>query len=370
MEAGRSGGGWLLVPVHMLVWAADCGTRSHIMQRSCSHSALYTAQALIRVLTQLPDAATAAASETIVAEDDMLGLGHEPALPSAQLVKPSTPPDVDAAVNRLADLLSRLHESLRPLLQSEHIEVLERARSFHRLLASLLEAHQQGRLTKPLAALRAALPGLKAVAPKAQRRVKLPEGLDLHTPIYEPEPDAISDDGIHSGAEPPLFTTCAADEGATTAPKPSVASPPQGIYYLPTDPAPAPAPTEEQSPAAADRRSTAPPASAGRGVREGSFVEEWEEEPPAVVLNMEGEELPSPHEDDEKPIKPKHKHRHHHRTERQHSGQGPDLMDMESSPAAEGESSGRQKHRRRKHRSDGSHAASNDLVNLDSGPTQ
>ncbi|KAL1514843.1 hypothetical protein AB1Y20_003928 [Prymnesium parvum] len=315
-------------------------------------------QAFPRILTQLPDAAAVAAAAVVVPEGDMLGLLSPAASPAPA---PSSAPPPPEPTARLAALLSSLSASLAPFLQSEHIEVLERALAAHRLLRHLLDAHAAARLPPPLAALRAALePGLKAIAPKAQRRVRPPDGLDLHAQIHSPPPReeeappreeaAAAACGLGGGVE---AAAAAAKEGggegggARRVEAQRTPRQPQGIFYLPTGSKPAAASTPPKAEAVEAARG-------GGGAAEGGLSEMWEEEA-AVVLTREGDDLPSAGEDDEAPLAQGHKQRRHAEAVLVAEGGG--------APAA-GEA-GKKKHRRRKHREEAKPAPTADLVDLD-----
>ena len=115
-------------------------------------------------------------------------------------IDPATPEEINAAV-------AALLEGLPVFTQSTHIEVQERACIAREMVKLYKECEERGvDIGKQLFALfdEALLP----VSKTAQRKVPVPEGLDLDTPIYEEEPDEDEDDEEDDGA----FGSAAADD--------------------------------------------------------------------------------------------------------------------------------------------------------------
>ncbi|XP_074643854.1 AP-3 complex subunit delta-1-like isoform X2 [Tubulanus polymorphus] len=89
-----------------------------------------------------------------------------------------------------------LIEKLPMFVQSADLEVQERACSVLQLMKYIMKLHEKGvKLSQELSSLFSG--ELNPVAPKAQRKVPVPEGLDLDAWINEPPSDS-SDDEIHS----------------------------------------------------------------------------------------------------------------------------------------------------------------------------
>ena len=83
-----------------------------------------------------------------------------------------------------------------------------------------------------LAALRQGLSGeLRAVAPKAQRKVKPPADLDLHTPLYTPPPPPPPPTAPSMPSTPTTYPGSATSASSDGARRPARAGP----YYLATD---------------------------------------------------------------------------------------------------------------------------------------
>lgn len=297
----------------------------------------------------MPDAATASQG-TRVAEGDILGLLDQQEAPKPCTSPPPQSLESAAASARIADLIRELEAAFLPFVHADDIEVVDRALNIHSILGFLSDSHTRGALAEPLGALRASLdPGLKAVAPKAQKRVKVPEGLDLHTPIYVPQPEPEPEqpscrDGLMcdhpspypSPAGASMIPQSATPETAT----PSRPRESQGIFYLPTDP---PVCASAAAPSADDLGYVDPTPASGKS-KDGNFHDEWGEEPAPVVLNVEGEDFPSG--DDEPSVLQTPGHQNHQITQRL----SPALRGPTSKSRDTEDTSGRRKHRRKKNR--------------------
>ncbi|KAJ3175822.1 hypothetical protein HK101_010571, partial [Irineochytrium annulatum] len=110
-----------------------------------------------------------------------------------------------------AEVTSRLLEGLKRFSESADIEVQERASMSIKLLEPLatdVPSHNEnGAYALPAAALRLTdlfAGELNPVAPKAQRKVPLPEGLDLSAWIIEPEVEQVSLENLDDDEDEPL----------------------------------------------------------------------------------------------------------------------------------------------------------------------
>ena len=207
-------------------------------------------QAALRVLTQSPGAAEAAAAW-------QTPLMHTTAF--------------DASI-------ASARRALAPFCTSTHPEVSERARGMHSLLSLLASGGHPDEDIGPterarmVDALRGGMDAqLKAVAPKAQRKVRPPAGLDLTTPIYTPTAadwaalglaNVATGDGRSSPAGETREDPSAGDSsigGSSTAMP--LRLPPSGPYYLASTDGASPSPVL----AAGDESPSAPPQSATAG---------------------------------------------------------------------------------------------------------
>ena len=149
----------------------------------------------LRVLSQLPAAAGGGGGGSgggLGGSTLLLDAGND-AVGGRGVDAPTGDAGGDGAVGVSSSLLEEVRTLLLPFCTSAHPEVVERARCAHAIAALLGGGDADGGgiggalQLECLAALRTGLGGeLRAVAPKAQRKVKPPSGLDLSTPLYTP----------------------------------------------------------------------------------------------------------------------------------------------------------------------------------------
>ena len=233
------------------------------VQASCVQSAL-------RLLVQLPlvDAVVAAGGlgppspPFAAADDDLLAPSESPG--------PGSSGGTAGDSGALYTLLLSYRGLLWRFCGSSHPEVAERATSAYQALSLALGREDgsmmladgaswpdEGKLAL-LSALRSGLaPELRAVAPKAQKRVRPPPGLDLETPLYTPPPpppEPETPPPSHGsrweggGAEVPAEGGAGCygrgDKGGGASSSRPSRPPPSGPFYLPSEPSGGPVPSE------------------------------------------------------------------------------------------------------------------------------
>ena len=247
-------------------------------------------QAATRLFSQLPPggaaaaaaAAAGAAAAAPAVEGDLVGLGGDAPTP------PRPPPPSAAASGaaaeaeaELAALLGELLGALPRFCGSDHVEVHERALCLQQLLLLLRDAAPGAERAALHGALRAGLaPELKAVAPNAQRKVRVPKGFDLDAPIH---PEAAPPPPPTGAAPPPTSAAASAasfydDEvpgtaaaGQSPAQQPAQPQPspqqqqqpkrqqPTGVFYLQTQEAASAVVAAAEAAASAPERAAAAP---------------------------------------------------------------------------------------------------------------
>jgi len=190
-------------------------------------------QSALRILVELPTSSLVLTDDEPTATDSSPKQSHQPL----------------ASLSELTPIITRYLPSFARLCASPHTEVIERATLAYQLLhlltaedgsgLALDEGGGSGAAVEEktragwLRSLRSGLATeLRAVAPKAQKRVKRPPGLDLDTPLYTPPP-------------PPAPAPTASPRQQTSESEPASESParapraqPSGPYYLPSEPTP------------------------------------------------------------------------------------------------------------------------------------
>ena len=299
----------------------------------------------------------------------------------------------------LATLLSSLSGWLLPFCASSHPEVAERARGAHALCTLIANSDSSSKL---LRSLREGMAGdLKAVAPKAQRKVKPPVELDLTTPIYTPtqadwEALGVTGGGGNSGpASRPQSRAAAAtpppqQQDASPAVEVSAERPPPkprpgavGPYYLPAEPsskaAGAPPSAEDAAsswqpsqPPQQPPPSSEPAAAAAMPMAPSTTSFGDEDEIAGAVVDLH-EDMPdgAEHSDEEKDNAPadaaepidvvaaaaaaQQQQQPHQPPQPPSGGGGPMLVDLlgGAEPQADASEEGGKRRRRRKHRSGG-----------------
>ena len=332
-------------------------------------------QAATRVFSQLPSVAAASA-----ADDDDLSLAE------------FGDGELPAEIVSLMDVLS---DSLLPFCSDSHPEVTERACGMHELL-TLVRRSKASDARAFLKALRTGMAAeLKAVAPKAQRKVKPPPELDLLTPLYTPTPEDWATLGLGPGGapceaspanEPPRTPDArgGAEAGGSAGPSTAQSSSERrprpaavGPYYLPADPRTSMGAAADDVPSGGLDAATSVAAAAGGGMAGSalpvcaSFGDE--EDSAAAVVDLHEDMPDGAGDSDDEPSTPPRKPGAAPPARAAHAaaapGRGPMLIDLLGEPdppaaapaAEEGGDEGGRRRRRRKHRSGGG-GAEQDLV--------